>query len=136
MFIPCGLSCLACFTTCSTRGEIPEFERRPFLSPPGDSDPFLNNTTKVRKMLHELSKKNCHRHEEDKVWMTQFDRTKQNVKNGLTDLGCSIPNVGNSFEETSQFISLASTALISYDLQKQYDTSQKAISKWKQQLKI
>ena len=120
----------------SSRGEIPEFERRPFLSPPGDSDPFLNKTTKVRKMFHELSKKNCHRHEEDRVWMTNFDRTKQNIKNGLTDLGCSIPNVGNSFEETSQFISLASTALISYDLQKQYDTSQKAISKWKQQLKI
>ena len=130
------LNCITGQFTQSRRGDIPVFEQKPFLPPPCKQNQYQQVSLKIRKQLHELSKKNQQRHEDNPVWMTHLKRTLINTSKGLGTLGCTVPTQGFSQQQVTEFLSAANQALTTCDLDKQMQDSTKAIHEWKDRLRI
>ena len=130
------LNCITGQFIQSRRGDIPVFEQKPFLPPPCKQNQYQQVSLKIRKQLHELSKKNQQRHEDNPVWMTHLKRTLINTSKGLGTLGCTVPTQGFSQQQVTEFLSAANQALTTCDLDKQMQDSTKAIHEWKDRLRI
>ena len=130
------LNCITGQFIQSRRGDIPVFEQKPFLPPPCKQNQYQQVSLKIRKQLHELSKKNQQRHEDNPVWMTHLKRTLINTSKALGTLGCTVPTQGFSQQQVTEFLSAANQALTTCDLDKQMQDSTKAIHEWKDRLRI